>query len=271
MRASREGGRPAWGQHFLVDLSVAERILDSLAAAPGETVVEIGPGRGALTRLLVGRGIRVLGFEIDRRLAEFLRRELGGFPLALEIADARKADVAEALERLGVTPPVPLVGNLPYESATPLVRAFVRRPDLYRKLVVTLQREVADRIVAKSGARAYGFLSVDVGAHAGARRLFDVPPAAFSPPPRVHSSVVELVPRVPSCGTEGALAVASAGFASRRKTLVNALAPRWGRGRVLSALAALELPPTVRAETLGFEVFRSLAALLGPHPPATIS
>lgn len=264
MRASSTGrARPPRGQHFLVNATTIRKILDALGAGEGETVVEIGPGRGALTRPLLDRGVRVLAFEIDPPLAARLSAELSERALFVETEDALRADVGAALDRIGTTPPVPLVGNLPYESATPMIRAFVRRPDLFSRLVVMVQREVADRLVSPPGGDAYGFLTLDVGAHASARRLFDVGRGEFSPPPRVTSSVVELVPRAASAGTDAALKVASAGFTLRRKTLVNALTPLWGRERAADAVAEAGLPPTARAETLGLDVFRRLSVSLG--------
>jgi 16S rRNA (adenine1518-N6/adenine1519-N6)-dimethyltransferase len=225
--------------------------------------VEIGPGRGALTVPLLDRGVRVLAFEIDPPLAARLSADNCERTLFVETEDALRADVGAALERIGAVPPVPLVGNLPYESATPMIRAFVRRPDLFSRLVVMIQREVADRLVSPPGGDAYGFLTLDVGAHASARKLFEVSRGEFSPPPKVLSSVVELVPRPPEAGVEAALKVASAGFTSRRKTLVNALTPLWGRVRAAGAVAGAGLPPTARAETLGLDVFRSLSLTLG--------
>jgi 16S rRNA (adenine1518-N6/adenine1519-N6)-dimethyltransferase len=258
------------------------RILDSVGAARGDVVVEIGPGRGALTGPLLGRGARVVAFEIDGRLAAALRAATAGQPLTVVTADALEADVGAALAAAGATPPVPLVGNLPYESATPMLRAFTRRPDLFSRLVVMIQKEVADRLLARPGGAAFGFLTLDVGAHAGARRLFDVPPGAFSPGPRVTSTVVELLPRTPEAGTDAALEVASAAFTARRKTLLNGLAPRWGRERVAAALEKLGLPALVRGEELSLARFRGLAEALGRpslrfpdapfsgDPPATI-
>jgi 16S rRNA (adenine1518-N6/adenine1519-N6)-dimethyltransferase len=256
--------RARWGQHFLVNVSTVEKILDALGAGEGETVVEVGPGRGALTRPLLDRGARVLAFEIDPVLAARLSHELAERALFVETADVLRADVEATMARIGARPPVPFVGNLPYESATPMLRAFVRRADLFSRLVVMLQREVADRIVALPGGDAYGFLTLDIGAHAAARRLFDVSRGDFSPPPKVRSSVLELVPHGPVDDADDALRVASAGFTSRRKTLVNALTPLWGRERAVSAVADAGLPATARAETLGLDVFRALAPRLGP-------
>lgn len=265
VRASSDRrGRPRWGQHFLSNAKTIERILDALGARESETVVEIGPGKGALTRPLLERGLRVVAFEIDPGLAAGLLRDLGERPLFVETADALEADVADTLARAGAAPPVRLVGNLPYESATPMLRAFARRSDVFSRLIVMLQKEVADRLVAPPGGDAYGFLTLDVGAHASARRLFDVGRFDFTPPPLVASSVVELVPHPPPEGVESALKVVSAGFTSRRKTLINALTPLWGREKAQSAVAALGLPPTVRAETLGLDTFHALAPLLGP-------
>ncbi|HEX5855000.1 MAG TPA: 16S rRNA (adenine(1518)-N(6)/adenine(1519)-N(6))-dimethyltransferase RsmA [Thermoanaerobaculia bacterium] len=264
MRAS--SGRPSrarWGQHFLVNAGTVEKILDGLGAREGDTVVEVGPGRGALTRPLLDRGVRVLAFEIDPVLAARLSLELAERALFVETADVLRSDVADALDRIGARPPVPFVGSLPYESATPMLRAFVRRPELFSRLVVMIQKEVADRIVAPPGGDAYGFLTLDISAHAAARRLFDVSRGDFSPPPKVKSSVLELVPRPPAAGADEILRVASAGFTARRKTLVNALTPLWGRERAASAVAGVGLPATARAETLGLDVFRALAAMLG--------
>ncbi len=272
MKASSErSGRPRWGQHFLKNASTIQKILDAVNAPSGATVVEVGPGHAALTRPLLERGLRIIALEIDPRLADGLERDLGPRGLTVVRGDAVHTDVGAVLARLGVAAPVPLVGNLPYESATPMIRAFVRRPDLYSRLVVMVQKEVGDRLAAPPGADAYGYLSVDVAAYASARRLFGVRRGDFVPPPLVESVVVELVPRVPAVDPAGALKVASAGFSARRKTLVNGLTPLWGRERALAAVTAEGLPPTARAETLGLDVFQRLAARLGtPGAGATI-
>jgi 16S rRNA (adenine1518-N6/adenine1519-N6)-dimethyltransferase len=256
--------RPRYGQHFLRNARTIEKILDAVGAGAGETVVEVGPGQGALTRPLLARGIRVVAFEIDRQLHGALLAELGDRGLSLHCVDALEADVDGALRSAGAAPPVPLVGNLPYESATPMIRAFVRRPDLFSRLVTMIQKEVADRLVSPPGGEAFGFLTLDVGAHASARRLFDVSRGDFSPQPLVKSSVIELVPHAAAPDARAALAVASAGFLMRRKTLVNGLTPLWGREAAQAAIEKAGLPATVRAETLDLATFQRLAALLGP-------
>jgi len=263
VRASRKRPHPRYGQHFLADGGVARKILDALGAS-GEIVVEIGPGRGALTRPLLARGVRVVAFEIDAALAATLRREFAGAPLSVLTADALEVDVAEALADAGVSPPVPLAGNLPYDSATPMLRAFVRKPGLFSRLVVMIQKEVADRLLARPRTPEYGYLTLDVGAHAAARRLFDVKPGAFLPPPGVMSTVVELTPHPPAPDAVRSLAVASAGFTLRRKTLVNALTPLYGRENAAAAVAALGLLPTVRAEELTLAEFAALSLRLDP-------
>lgn len=239
------------------------RIADALGAAEGETVVEIGPGRGALTTELLDRGLRVLALEIDAILAAVLARTFGERKFFLVRGDALEVDLGVSLGEIGAAPPVPLVGNLPYESATPMLRRFVRRPELFSRIVAMVQKEVADRLASPPGGDAYGFLTVDVGVHARVRKLFDVLPGNFEPAPQVISTVVELTPHPPVEDAKQALAVASAGFAARRKTLVNALGPRWGRERAIAAVAELGWSSTVRAETLGIDDFRRLSGVLG--------
>jgi 16S rRNA (adenine1518-N6/adenine1519-N6)-dimethyltransferase len=247
-----------------VNTRTVDKILDALGAVEGETVVEVGPGRGALTRPLLDRGVRVLALELDEDLADDLEDELGERALFLERGNALETDVGKALDEIGAAPPVALVGNLPYESATPMLRKFVRSPELYSRILAMVQKEVAERLVAAPGSREYGFLTLDVGAHATAKKLFDVRQGDFAPHPQVMSSVVLLVPHPPPQDVVPALKIASAGFNSRRKTLLNALTPLWGRERARHGIEAAGLPPNVRAETMGLREFETLVATLGP-------
>lgn len=202
---------------------MAVAIADALANHPPR-VLEIGPGRGALTRPLLERFPRVRAIELDASLSEALAARLGG-PAGLEVwhADALHDDLGE-LTRDG---PWQVAGNLPYAVATPIVRRLVRCGASVPRLVVMVQREVAERFLAPPGSPHRGLVSVEMELHARARRLFDVPAGAFSPPPQVVSTVMVIDPQAPAAPAavvEGALRLASAAFTQRRKKLVNSLA-----------------------------------------------
>ena len=181
--------RKSLGQHFLTDRRILGRIADALKLAGGETVLEIGPGRGSLTDLLVDRAGRLIAIEYDRALAELLRQRYAnrGHVLVAE------ADVLEvSLGDLAAGPYV-LVGNVPYYITTPILFHALAPPRAARA-VYLVQREVADRLSASPGTREYGALTVNVAAVARAETLFRVPASAFSPPPRVESAVVRITP-----------------------------------------------------------------------------
>jgi len=255
--------RKRWGQHFLVRPEIAERIVDAARLRPSDVVLEIGPGEGALTRPLAARGMRVLAIEIDAARAAELARELGGNGRVLVIpGDARDRTYGEWLERAGWEGPAVLVSNLPYNAATPLVTRAVEEPKAISRAVVTVQREVARRFAARPGEEGYGFLSVRTAAFASARLLFDLPPSAFRPRPRVVSSVLELTPRPGEAAAalrDRALALASLGFRSRRKTLANALAGAAPKDALEAALAAMDKTPKARAEELSWPDYVVLA------------
>jgi len=262
-----------WGQNFLVDPSAAGRIVAAAAVLPGETVVEIGPGDGALTRRLAESGGRLLAVEIDPLRAAALARELA--PLGnveVEEGDALARPMGDRLSRHGLPEPAVVVGNLPYNAATPILRAAVRERGAVSRIVATVQKEVARRLVARPGSDDYGFLSVETALFADGEILFDLPPGAFRPRPKVVSSVVRL--RLKPSPVEGpalvrVLDLASRGFQMRRKTLANALAGKGPRREWEEALAALGKSPSVRAEELSPEDFVALAAAAAkPRPPA---
>jgi len=255
--------RKRWGQHFLTHGSTAERIVDAAAIAPGDTVVEVGPGEGALTRPLAAKAGRLLTIEIDPLRAEVLRDELED-PDRLRVfeGDVLERPFRAWLEAAGWGPPALLVANLPYYAATPILLAAVEEPGVFRRVVATVQREVAERFVARPGQPGYGFLSVRAAAAARGRILFDLPPGAFRPRPRVTSSVLALTPlesRLDPGLARGAIDLASRGFRTRRKTLANALAGRGARRPWEEAIARLGRPSTVRAEELSLEDFVQLA------------
>ena len=253
--------RRKWGQHFLARPETAERIADAARLEPGDSVLEIGPGDGALTRPLAQRAARVVAVEIDPLRARSLARELDGGRVAVLQGDALSRPLREWLAEGGVAGDAVLVANLPYNAATPIVQAAIEEPAI-RRCVVTVQKEVARRLVARPGDDAYGFLSVRTAARAVGRILFDLPPGAFRPPPKVTSSVVALEPRpdpLDPGARDAALRLASLGFGVRRKTLANALSRVAPRERWEEALAAIGFDPRVRAEELSLEDFLALA------------
>ena len=259
--------RRRWGQNFLVDRGAADRIVAAAEIVPGESVVEIGPGDGALTRGLADTGGRLLAIEIDPARADALAAEFDGRDdVVVERGDAVERSIGERLAERGWTRPAVVVGNLPYNAATPILRSAVRERDAVARIVATVQREVALRLLARPGSEDYGYLSVFMAIFSDGEILFDLPPGAFRPRPNVTSSVVRLRTRQPPADDRTVahvLELASRAFAARRKTLSNALAGRNGRAPWEAALGAMGKPPTVRAEELSPEDFVALAAAAG--------
>jgi 16S rRNA (adenine1518-N6/adenine1519-N6)-dimethyltransferase len=246
------------GQHFLHDPAVLRRIVDAIAPAPADRVVEIGPGPGALTRLLVERLERLEVVEIDRELAASLpERVAHPERLVVHTGDALDFDFG----RLAATPrSLRVVGNLPYNVSTPLLFHLLEFQNTIKDLHVMLQREVVNRMTARPGGKEYGRLTVMLAAAARCDALFDVGPGAFSPPPRVWSTVVRITPRAPDfviADRARFAALVAHLFSMRRKTLGRSL-----KGRVTAAqIAALDIDPTARPETLAPADFAKLAAL----------
>lgn len=263
---ARPPARKRWGQHFLTSPDLAERIVSAARLSPTDTVLEVGPGDGALTRAAIPRVARLLAVEIDplraRRLAEtFSAKER----VRVLEGDVLARGFGEWLQAVGWQGPAVLLGNLPYNAATRILTRAIEEPLAISRVVATVQREVAERLVARPREPAYGFLSVRVAAYARARILFDLSPGAFRPRPKVTSSVVELTLRdLPAAPAERdrALAIASLGFRSRRKTLVNALAASGPRRTWEEALSAISRPPLSRAEELSLDDYRALARLV---------
>jgi 16S rRNA (adenine1518-N6/adenine1519-N6)-dimethyltransferase len=249
--------RKRFGQHFLHDRSVLERIVRELDPQPDQALVEIGPGRGALTERLVDRGRSLDAVEIDRDLAQLLRERFGartGF--TLHEADALEFDFATLAGERGAR--LRVIGNLPYNISTPLLFHVAAAHDHIDDLHVMLQKEVIDRIVATPGSGEYGRLTVMLAPWMQARHLFDVGPGAFTPAPRVWSAVARLtVRREPAFEVPRAFArTVSAAFSQRRKTLRNALRSLLDA----SAIEAAGIDPGLRPETLSPAQFAALAA-----------
>jgi 16S rRNA (adenine1518-N6/adenine1519-N6)-dimethyltransferase len=251
--------RKRFGQHFLHDRSVLERIARELAPQADAALVEIGPGRGALTELLLGKSRTLDVIEIDRDLAATLATRWGGAPgFALHVADALEFDFAALAHTRGQR--LRVIGNLPYNISTPLLFHLAAAHQHIDDLHVMLQKEVIERIVAAPGSGEYGRLTVMLAPWFEATRLFDVGPGAFTPAPRVWSAVARLtVRRAPAFPLPPAFArVVSAAFSQRRKTLRNAL-----RGVAdADTIVAAGVDPAMRAETLAPADFAAIAARL---------
>ena len=254
--------RKRFGQHFLHDPAVIARILAAIAPQPGDRLVEIGPGLGALTLPLLERVGQLEVVEIDRDVIPRLAaRAAGRGTLVIHTADALTFDFA-ALR--GAGPKLRLCGNLPYNISTPLLFHLLDAQAAIADMHFMLQKEVVARMAAGPGGKAYGRLTVMLAARCSVEHLFDVGPGAFRPPPRVDSAVVRLVPHGAApfpIGDAGRFAaVVAAAFGQRRKTLRNSLA-----GLVDSAgFAAASVDPARRAETLAPAEFARLAATAAP-------
>ena len=263
--APRPPRRKRFGQHFLHDPGVIERIVRALAPQPGEHLVEIGPGHGALTRhLLAARGVTLDAIEIDRDLAARLQPEFADFPRCqLHQADVLEFDFSALARVRGGR--LRLVGNLPYNISTPLLFHLLEQADALIDLHVMLQREVVARLAAAPGSRDYGRLGIMLSPVLDVERLFDVGPGAFQPPPRVWSAVVRAsVRRTPRFAVSPHFApVVAAAFSQRRKTLRNALGAFFTREQI----SACGLDPGARPETLTPESFNTLAQTLDRARP----
>lgn len=239
------------------------RLVAAIDPRPGEPLVEIGPGQGALSAPLLRAGAALTAVELDRDLIEPLEATLAGLgPVQVHQADALELDLATCHDGQDLR----IVGNLPYNVATPLLFHLFEQADRIRDIHVMLQREVVDRMVAAPGNRTYGRLSVMTQHHCRAERLFTVAPGAFRPAPKVTSAVIRLTPRpdaAPGSDATAALGrVVARAFSQRRKTLRNTL----GEWFSDDDLAACGVDPGQRAEALNLAQFRCLAAHPARHP-----
>lgn len=268
------GRRRALGQHFLRDARIAEAIVQLARLTPQDLCVEIGPGEGVLTFLLAARAGRLLALEVDEKLVEGLRARLASLAhVEVRLADARRFDYASlpAL-RPSLGGRVVIVGNLPYSVSKPILERLVAARTAVSEMVLTLQKEVAERVAAGPGSKRYGALSVLTQLYCDARLALAIPPGAFRPAPEVDSGVLHLrvlvAPRVP-VGDEGKFhRLVKAAFGQRRKTLANALAGGLGVSVATARhwLAAAGIDGGRRAETLSLEEFSRLNSF-GPLNP----
>ena len=251
------------GQNFLQDESVIQRIVDALDLTADDTVIEIGPGRGALTEKLIERAGKVIAIEFDRDMVAFLSDRFGD---ELQIVPGDVLDID--LRDLTSGKETKLLGNLPYNISTPILQRLIDHRDLFSTLVLMFQREVVDRINAKPGTSDRGYLSVLVEAAFEVERLFDVPPAAFQPVPKVWSALVRLTPKESLITDSGAFRrLLSIAFAQKRKTIFNNL-----RSHVIDAAASLAtagIDTTRRAETLTLDEWLQLSDIISAKKPGT--
>jgi len=260
--------RKALSQHFLIEPHTLERIAAATGAGPGDWIVEVGAGAGFLTSRLLRTGANVLAVEVDPAMTTMLKHVLGFAPrLTLVEDDLLQADVPRLLAEQGASRFI-VAGNLPYHITSP---ALFRLLEWGReggaaptRLVVMVQREVGERLLAAPGGKTYGRLTVETAYAARCRKLFAVPPGAFLPRPKVHSVVLELTPHPPALAPAAAAVfhrLVREAFGQRRKTLANALTGLTGGRPAAEALLAAEgHPPGVRGERLSPLEFVRLAA-----------
>ncbi len=239
------------GQHFLRNAGILRRIAEAAAPEPVDTVVEIGPGKGALTGYLLERARRVVAVEVDRELVEGLRHRFSGVEnLEILQADVLKTDLARYM-------PAVIAGNLPYYITSPILERVLQLTPRFPRAVLLVQKEVADRLTARPGRRTYGYLTVAAAVFAEVRVLCRVSPGSFSPPPKVESAVVILEPHPGPLVAEPArfLEFVSTCFRGKRKTLKNNLRSLYPR--------ISELPEaSLRAEQLSLQQFEKLYGAL---------
>ena len=278
--------KPKLGQHFLASESFAAQIVDALGDVSQNTVLEIGPGRGVLTSLLAKRARRLIAVELDRVLAAQLRLKFGMFSNVEVIeADILSIDFDSlfgpkpGLSRPGIQlkpEPVKVIGNLPYYITSEILLRLFDFSKYFETIVILVQREVADRIAAEPGSSDYGLLSATTQLYARVEKLFTLPPGAFAPPPKVHSTALRLTmaPRQKELGLDGDGRVENGqikdgfidflklSFGQKRKTLWNNLKSSYPEPLLRAALAQARVKPAARAETLSLEesatLFRAL-------------
>jgi len=261
--------RPKLAQHFLISETYRRRILEALPLRSDDVVLEIGPGRGAMTGLLIERSRKVVAVEIDAQLVDDLRDQFAG-EARVEVvkADILQVDLAEICRRHGVER-LFAFGNLPYYISSPILHHLLNFASRLRGMAFVVQREVADRIAAAPGSRAYGYLSVLAQSYAVPRVALTIPPGAFAPPPAVHSALVSFEITGPASVWDEHrirtfLEFAKLGFAQKRKKLSNNLTSTYAIAQVRDALRRCGFNDNVRAEQLGVEQFRQIFDSLNP-------
>lgn len=271
--------KPRLGQNFLADASAAEEIVNALGDLSQTVTVEIGPGKGALTQALARRASRLIAIEIDRMMAAQLRYQYARQPQVEIIeADVLKLDFRTILNRTigplnDLRPLKPakarVVGNLPYYITSEILLRLFEFHDQFDVIVIMVQREVADRVAAKPGSRDYGLLSATAQLYTRVENLFTLPPGAFAPPPKVHSSVLRMAvaPRFAELQVKPQefIDFLKVAFAMKRKTLLNNLRSRFEEEKICAALKSAGIRADVRAEALPLERSAEIFRVLTGH------
>jgi len=247
--------RKRFGQNFLTDSSVLDQIISSIAPQPDDAMVEIGPGLGAMTRLLLQRLNRLHVVELDRDLVARLEKSFSPDRLVIHQGDALQFDFRQIPRQQAQK--LRIVGNLPYNISTPLLFHLAKFASDVRDQHFMLQKEVVERMVAEPGGKAYGRLSVMLQWHYRMDLLFVVPPTAFDPPPKVESAIVRMVPleNPQACDPDRLERVVTKAFSQRRKVLRNCLAPLFTENDLID----LDIDPQARPETIPLESYVALA------------
>jgi 16S rRNA (adenine1518-N6/adenine1519-N6)-dimethyltransferase len=264
------------GQHLLIDPNVARKIVQLLDLKPGDVVLEVGPGLGALTWLLLEHPIRVLVVEKDKRFVEILRQEWQILCEQNSVKSELRLEHADFLEwnlekEIQAYPTIKVVSNLPYYITAPILFRLIENRTRISQAVLMMQKEVAARLSAKPGSEDYGRLTLGVQYAADLKASFDVPPACFTPQPEVGSSVIQLCFKQPlfaSAAEERFFDLVKLAFSQRRKTLVSLLARSgWfqSRGQVLGLVQTAGLPADVRGEKLNLKDFLKMTEILMEH------
>lgn len=247
------------GQNFLIDQNDIHKIVSALNPQPDETIIEIGPGRGALTKHLVESGANIIAIELDRDLIPLLQNQFKGYEnFQIIEEDALQVDFSELAKFKEEQSKIKLVANLPYYISTAILQRLIEQREVFSEFVLMLQKEVVERITVKAGNSERGFLTVLVEAYCEAQKLFDVPPSAFRPAPKIWSSVVSIKPKVDIKIKNDELfrEIISAGFMQKRKTILNNLKnlPQiLYKIDVSKILSTTKINPQQRAEALTIE------------------
>jgi 16S rRNA (adenine1518-N6/adenine1519-N6)-dimethyltransferase len=268
--------KPKMGQHFLSSESAAQRIVEALGDVSEATVLEIGPGRGAITDILARKARRLIAVELDRVMSAQLRMKFSMQPnveiiegdvLKVEMDTVFGAKPGSLRTGLNFAPePARVVGNLPYYITSDILLRLLEYHRYFSTIVIMVQKEVADRLAASPGTRDYGLLTATTQLYGRVEKLFTLPPGAFAPAPKVHSSVVRITikPRIESLQVNETAFIdfLKLSFGQKRKTLWNNLKTQYDKNKLKAALAKSGVKPAIRAEALPLEktaaLFRAL-------------